>query len=110
MRSRLPALRRAWALPWTTRLTVLSAVAVAAVPAALVAGSELGLTSGALAAAGAHPFALALGAAAAVGALVLALERPRTRSLRAYGAQLAGHFQFNPPAAARAQPPEEQHP
>jgi len=110
MRSRLSALRSTWALPWTTRLVVLLAVAVATVPAALVAGSELGLTSGALATAGAHPFALALGAAAAVGALTLALERPRTRSLRAYGAQLARHLQFNPPAMARAQPTEEQHP
>jgi len=110
MRSRLPTLRCVWALPWMTRLAILLAIAVAAIPAALVAGSELGLTSGALAAAGAHPFALALGTAAAVGALVLALERPRTCSLRAYGAQLARHFQLNPPAATRAQPPEEQHP
>jgi predicted ABC-type sugar transport system permease subunit len=83
MRSRLFVLRGARALPWTTRLAVLLAIAVAAIPAALVAGSELGLTSGVLAAAGAHPFALGLGAAAAVGTLAFALVRPRTRSLRA---------------------------
>lgn len=110
MRSRLPALDCAKALPWRARLAVLLAIAVAVIPAALVAGAEFGLTTGVLAAAGAHPFTLTLGAAAAVGALTLALERPRTRSLRGYGAQLARHFQLNPPATARAQPREEQHP
>jgi hypothetical protein len=108
MRRPSSAQERARTLSWPARLAVLLAVAVAAVPAALVTGSELGLTSGALAAAGAHPVALALGTVLALSALTLALERPRSRSLRAYGAQLARRFQLFHAAAARPHHQEHQ--
>jgi hypothetical protein len=108
MRRRSPALDRARAIPWSARCFALLAVAVAAVPAALVTGSELGLTSGALAATSAHPFALALGAAAMVGALMLTIERPRSRSLRAYGEQLARRFHLTHAAVARSKHQEQQ--
>jgi hypothetical protein len=47
-------------MPRWARVHILLAVAVGAIPAVLVTGSELGLTSGARAAAGAHPFGLLL--------------------------------------------------